>query len=473
MWDSEVNVYLLTGMSDKELINQFETDISSFTGMDIKKNVFHNPEMNKFLQTPKSDWSSDDIMIIDRMKKNSLILIDESHYGSDKNQILNKFLTNIIGISPNGDNKPLDKNNIYVVSISATPMAEFINANTSNFKKKIIPLKNSDGYYGIIEMFENNKVHKAFDLKDKNSIDNFIDKIININKIGYILVRSTEKQKEKIKERLGERLINFSIIDYDQHSKSRILDNMGINDLLQNKPTKNTIIFLKGLLRAGKRVDTRNVIMVHDTAESKVDTTVQSLLGRCCGYGKNQNIEIYCDFYSALKYKNWVESDYDLKLVPNKSKNIKGNNDVKIKTLHPPILLDVSDNIKVLDLIVKTKKTKNDKIEVLQALNNNYINEILTSGEINKTYDIGSIFKVNKNKDNTSYKKQYLDVITNKKFMGDYKAEKEDLGKKIFSVVFEETEKKLVVSFGLVVENEVYVDSKSMYHQSNKMVVIN
>lgn len=470
MWDSEVNVYLLTGMSDKELISQFETDISSFTGMDIKKNVFHNPEMNKFLLTPKSEWSSDDIMIIDRMKKNSLILIDESHYGSDKNQILNKFLTNIIGISPNGDNKPLTQNNIYVVSISATPMAEFLNASTSDFKKKIVPLKNADGYYGILEMFENNKVRKAFDLKDKNSIDKFIDKIINTNKIGYVLVRSTEKQKQKIKERLGERLIDFSIIDYDQHNKSRILDNMGINDLLQNKPNKNTLIFLKGLLRAGKRVDTRHVIMVHDTAESKVDTTVQSLLGRCCGYGKNQDIEIYCDYDSALKYKNWVESDYDLKLVPNKSKNIKGSNDVKIQTLHNPILFDVSKNIKVLEIMSKRKKNETEKIEVLQSLENDTINTILSSGELNKTYDIGSIFKVNKNKENTSYKKQYLDVMTNKTFMGDYKAEKEDLGKKIFSAAFEETEQKLVVSFGIVVENEVYVDTKSMYHETNRVV---
>ena len=55
-------------------------------------------------------------------------------------------------------------------------------------------------------------------------------------------------------------------------------------------------------------------------------------------------------------------------------------------------------------------------------------------------------------------------------FMGDYKAEKEDLGKKIFSAAFEETEQKLVVSFGIVVENEVYVDTKSMYHETNRVV---
>jgi hypothetical protein len=468
MSGDEINVYLLTGMNEKELIEQFETDISNFTGMDIKKNILHNSEMRKFLTKKKEDWSKDDELVIDRMKKNSLILIDESHYGSDKNQILNQFLTKILGISPNGDNLPLNKNNVYVVSISATPMAEFINANTSEFKKKIIPLNNAPGYYGILEMFESNKVHKSFDLKDKNSIDKFIDTILNIGKTGYILIRSTEAQKRKIYERLGERLIDFSTIDYDQYNKSRILDNMGINDILQNKPNKNTLIFLKGLLRAGKRVDTKYIIMVHDTAESKVDTTVQSLLGRCCGYNKNSSIDIYCDDVSALKYKNWVESDYDLKLVPNKSKNILGSSKVSIQTLYKPILFDVKNNSTVLTIMSKKKKTDIEKIEILKSLNDDTINQIL-AGELEKTYDIGSIFKVSKIKTNTSYEKQYLDVINNNTFMGDYKAEIEDLGKKIFSAAYEETEHKLVVSFGIVIENEVFVNPKSMYHETNKL----
>ena len=174
---NEINVFLLTGMNEKDLISQFETDISNFTGMDIKKNILHNSEMQKFLKKPSSEWMTDDFIIISRMKKNSLILIDESHYGSDQKQVLNQFLTKILNISPNGDNEYLSKNNIYVVSISATPMAEFINANISEFKKKIIPLKNSNGYYGISDMFNNGRIEKSFDFKDNKSIDRFIDSI--------------------------------------------------------------------------------------------------------------------------------------------------------------------------------------------------------------------------------------------------------------------------------------------------------
>ena len=171
MFENEINVFLLTGMNEKELIKQFENDIIGFTGMQISKNVLHNSEMRKFLSKPEDTWNTSDKTVINRMRRNSLILIDESHYGSDKDQILDRFLKKILKINPNGDNQPLEENNIYVVSISATPMAEFINANVSDFKKKIIPLKNSTGYYGITSMFDNNKVFESYDLNDNFSVD--------------------------------------------------------------------------------------------------------------------------------------------------------------------------------------------------------------------------------------------------------------------------------------------------------------
>jgi hypothetical protein len=477
MFESQINVFLLTGMNEKELISQFEKDIDGFTGMDITKNVLHNSEMRKFLSKPEDTWNTSDKTVINRMRKNSLILIDESHYGSDKDQILDKFLKKILKINPNGDNQPLEENNIYVVSISATPMAEFINANLSDFKKKIIPLKNSNGYYGITSMFNNNKVFESYDLKDNFSVDSFLDRILNNKKNGYILVRCNIKQQHLIKRRIGERMITelAKPIEYNQWSKSNILDNQGINEILYDIPDKKTIIFLKGLLRAGKRVDTKNIIMVHDTSISNVDTTVQSLLGRCCGYGKNQDIEIYCDKFSAEKYKKWIESGYDLKLVPDKSKNIlsggkkNSNNEFlpKIHTLHDPIEFKSNDTI---DRLMTTRKSKIDKINILKSLNNETINKILDSGSFDKEYTIGSIFNVDKKKKNTSYKKQYSDVLNNKIFMGDYKPNKNDEGKIVFSAAYEKNDKTILVSFGKVIKpSGVLTSEKSMYHETNKL----
>ena len=479
MFESQINVFLLTGMNEKELISQFEKDIDGFTGMDITKNVLHNSEMRKFLSKSEDTWNTSDKTVINRMRKNSLILIDESHYGSDKDQILDRFLKKILKINPNGDNQPLEENNIYVVSISATPMAEFINANLSDFKKKIIPLKNSTGYYGITNMFDNNKVFESYDLKDNFSVDSFLDKILNNKKIGYILVRCNTKQQHLIERRIGERIISDLArpIEYNQWSKSNILDNQGINEILYDIPQKKTIIFLKGLLRAGKRVDTKNIIMVHDTSVSNVDTTVQSLLGRCCGYSKNQDIEIYCDKFSAEKYKNWIESGYDLKLVPDKSKNIlsggKKNSDneflPKIHTLYDPIEFKSNETI---DKLMKVRKSKIDKINILKSLNNEIINKIIESGIFDKEYTIGSIFNVDKEKKNTSYKKQYSDVLNNKIFMGDYKPKENDEGKIVFSAAYEKNDKTILVSFGKVIKpSGVSTSEKSMYHETNNLKI--
>jgi hypothetical protein len=253
---------------------------------------------------------------------------------------------------------------------------------------------------------------------------------------------------------------------------------MGINDILQNIPNNKTIIFLKGLLRAGKRVDTRNIIMTHDTSDSNVDTTVQSLLGRCCGYGKNKDIEIFCDKISAEKYKNWVESEYDLDLVPDKSKNVISNGIGRnyVQTIYDPIEFDISDILS--KMIMDKRKSKENKIKILESLNNDLINSILNNGILRKDYTIGSIFTVDKNKTNTSYKKQYIDVINNKIFLGDFKtdskgrdpklgASDDEVGKIVFSAAYEINDKKLLVSFGKITKPIVQTNDKSMYDWSN------
>lgn len=469
MCGDEINVYLLTGMNEKELIEQFETDISNFTGMNIKKNILHNSEMRKFLTKKESDWSTDDILVINKMRKNSLILIDESHYGSDKSQILNQFLTKILGISPNGENITLEKNNVYVVSISATPMAEFINANVSEFKKKIVSLKNAEGYCGITEMFKNDKIFKSYDLKDTKSVNSFLDKIVGYKKNGYILVRCTEKQKVKILNEIGERTLDFRVIDYDQYSKSRILDNMGINDILQNEPSKKTLIFLKGLLRAGKRVDTRNVLMMHDTAESKVDTTVQSLLGRCCGYNKNSTIEIYCDYDSAKKYKDWVESGYDIKKVPNKSKNIKGENKISQEYHSKYIIEDYTSNPELELILSISSKPKKDKVRVCEIVNNSTLTDIIKDVANIK---FGTFYACDKESNHTVWDMQFRQRYEYDFTSGDiHNLKEEDLGKYAISAGYDINTKVLVLTVGKIVEKTTTVNEKSMYHESNKIII--
>lgn len=326
-YKDDINTFLLTPMNHKELITQFEQDIVSFTGVDIKRNVIHNTEMSKFLNINKSEWSITDIDMIEKMKKNSIILIDESHYGSNNNQILNRFLEEILEIKACGDNTCLKEKNIYVLSISATPMAENLSIDNKYTFKKIILLKNSDSYFGISEMFENNKVKQSFDFSDDIEVDSFIKHIDKIDKNGYILVRTSSKNASKIIQKLNK---NITYCHYNHETTESLLNNTDINNILMKKPITKHIIFFKGKLRVGQRVKTNNVIMVHDTYRSKSDTTVQSFLGRCCGYNKNQDIDIFCDLESARGYYKWTKNGFS-KLQTPKSRNV----DIKILGIEP------------------------------------------------------------------------------------------------------------------------------------------
>ena len=97
-----------------------------------------------------------------------------------------------------------------------------------------------------------------------------------------------------------------------------------INDLIKTKPIKPTIIYLKDKLRMGEYLDTTYVYMVHDTHESThTHTTVQSLLGRCCGYNKQSHRTIiYCDYEKVLQHYEWVKHGYNKKYIPIDAKYI-------------------------------------------------------------------------------------------------------------------------------------------------------
>ena len=276
---------------------------------------------------------------------------------------------------------------------------------------------------------------------------------------------------DKILDEVGKRFLNMGDpIFYDSSEKSY---DQEINNILKEIPIKKTLIFIKGKLRAGKRLDYKNnVSMIHDTAISKVDTTVQSLLGRFCGYGDiNKDLEIYCDELSAEKYKRWVESDYDINKVPDKSKNVLSNRNknLRIETLSHSKLFDVSNNLEIDSIMNKTRKSKEDKIRVLELINDININEMLNNKILSIHYDIGSIFKVDQNKKNSSYKKQYEDVMKSGNFMGDIKEDKIKEGQIIFSAAYEINTKTIVVSFGKVVESKTQTSEKSMYHETNKL----
>lgn len=466
-YKNEINMFLLTPMSDTELVKQFEQDIVSFTGADLRRNVIHNNEMQKFLKTKENDWRITDKETIEKMKHNSIILIDESHYGSNNTQVLNTFLKNILGINANGDNKALINKNMYILSISATPMAERISIDNKNIKKTLIPLNTTKEYFGIIGMWENNKIKQSFDLNNNDEINKFINHIENINTDGYVFVRANNSGKKTIDDIIAKMPTYIECINYNQETKKSIFSDTDINDILSLKPNCKKIIFFKGKLRAGQRVNTENVIMVHDTAKSNPDTTVQSFLGRCCGYNKNKDVEIFCDLKSAKAYYDWVKSGFS-KLSTPKSKNvIKKHAGIRVeKTIKTPVIQKIKDE-DIISLLCNKHKPNNVKIKIIKHINNINLNNILNS----KKFIIGPIYVVSEDNKNSTYKKHFVDK-KNGMFLSaraqPYNTN--DIGLNIISATFNKTTNEIVVLTGKVV-NKIpgpELSDDSMYSNKNK-----
>jgi hypothetical protein len=311
------NTYIITGMSDRELSEQLIKDACNYQGAHKPaNNVFNNAKMRNIINNQDTEENK---KLIRKMSRNSFFVIEESAFASNTNSKLDAFFK-MLGIEPNGNTSILNKRNVYILSVSATPMAESINAFKDNNKGRII-LKTGNNYYGIKQMFENNKVIQAYDLNTAEGIKKLTKTVkAKYTQPGYILIRvSSNMVMDKVKKSLGK---NYDYIDYHGNRKNELK----IDEILKFKPLKPTVIFLKGMLRAGKRIcDSKhknNILMVHDTYDSKTDTVVQSLLGRLCGY-KSHNVDIFCDKDSADAYRVWVLENFTPAFIPTSAKNVK------------------------------------------------------------------------------------------------------------------------------------------------------
>ena len=104
-----------------------------------------------------------------------------------------------------------------------------------------------------------------------------------------------------------------------------------INELLNEKPVKPTVIFLKDKLRMGEYLNTEFIYLVHDDPSNMyTHTTAQSLIGRCCGYHKKSHCTIiYCDYEKAHQHYIWIENDYNIDYIPSNAKYIKKNGELR------------------------------------------------------------------------------------------------------------------------------------------------
>ena len=331
------NYFYITGMNDNGLHDQtVERICGDKKGQVIEANEYNvcNGEKEidvkpnaKFFVQKNSDLRKNKIKL-----SNCLIFIDESHFGSNKKNVLTKFLEEN-GIDwKNG--KALKEKHIYIVSVSATPFDEIISDIADC--KEIVELKTSKGYVGVSEYLEAERIYDAkksdFKMNKKTGETPIVEylkeaykRIKENNNKGVIFIRTRDKNIRKH----GFIQDNFSVVELDA-SKGGSIDYNRVYEKIQSmidaitgtESHKPIIFFIKGAYRAGITLDPKHkdqVFMIYDDS-SKSEATAQGLLGRMCGYRSNNDFYTRTMFYvnkqHAEDYGEWEEDFREKENIP-------------------------------------------------------------------------------------------------------------------------------------------------------------
>jgi hypothetical protein len=219
----------------------------------------------------------------------ALLIVDESHMDQTQGQMLSAFLGKY-GLNMSGTLPIMREKDAYILSVDATPYSEFsAHIHGHSLPKHIESLIRGDGYFGPADYIREKRIHATFDINERP--DRF-HALCPPKKWVLIRISSSETMKalRAIRKTYGLTILQYTskrtqvAITRDEQEafwrerRKRI-------PCIEDAPAVTTIVVIKGRLRAGKVVPKKHIGFVwEDAVNPKVDTIVQSLLGRMCGY---------------------------------------------------------------------------------------------------------------------------------------------------------------------------------------------
>jgi hypothetical protein len=417
------NIYFICGMNDNNLKKQ---QVREFEGLIKENQVLFSKDMQFFgaRQRKLKKKQASNTFSPDNYLKNTLIFCDESHYAQNKGSMVHKFMTDFAGLTMDGDVSKWIGQNLYCVSISATPMSEMVDIighNHPNTEKTLDPddpdydpdldpdqdetilynggdilnvqkqykvmvrLEPGANYYGFRRMFECGKVFKSKnfgDAQDRQDFHGVLHKLWlsqkSENQYKYAIIRFSNSGHGDQYRQSMIGLIDFPVKYIHFHSET--MDIREINKILKTPPEQFTIIEVYHSLRAGIQMNTENICLVHETLSAHTDSTVQGLPGRCTGYNKEKDgVLVYCNMKALEKYVKLVDADFDPTYTPGNSANIKKGFTKKTDQLFESNV--PKGAILNPELLANLKELKNSYAQYSNRFESQYLNEVLNTLE--------------------------------------------------------------------------------------------
>ena len=289
--------------------------------------------------------------VFEEVDDNTLIIWEESHFAQSKDNVPNQwFRHHKLNKALSGDFSELEKRNIRILSVSATPFSEIINNEDKDLKiekKAVVYLERPSAYRGVgwylsqnlVET--NNIINRTPDLKRMLSVYVPLKKWLVFRSIGG---------KHTSTIRILSRELEFNPVEeFDMNSEFDMLERVKV------PPTKTTIILLKGKCRMGCVVPKSNIGLVFDCAkDANIDTCLQGLWGRICGTPKpsddfsNNFIKVFVNNDSIDRAQKYSDSFNDEKVpILDKAMNVPKKKKSKRKIRdgqHSIIPINVKDS---------------------------------------------------------------------------------------------------------------------------------
>jgi hypothetical protein len=280
--------YIICGSHETELRNQCIRDVEEYHA--------NKPYQHLIKVIFRQDFNKHTSRMITRR---SLIIVDETHLVMERGQTLNRFLKKH-SLSMMGETPFMKENQIYMLSVDATPYAEEAAMTyKDSFPKGRVVLENGDGYYGPQHYYRDELVQPTYTLWTEAGKEQFTQLLRSIpNKFALIRVQKLRSNEyahvmECIR-RAGANMVHYTsdktggtqelALTTEENTEFEARYHHSL-PCLEVQPANTTVVIVDGRLRCGKRVAKEHIGFVWETSsKAKTDTIIQSLLGRMCGY---------------------------------------------------------------------------------------------------------------------------------------------------------------------------------------------
>lgn len=290
------NVFIITGYSSKLWIQQTKDRMPNC----IHKNIFHRNTLHKFVQAAQN-------------KQNILVITDETHIASLKNQTIHKAFKklNLFDIDF------IYKQNIKFVHFTATPQHILNDIQKWKIGAKTFIMEPPNDYISIFNLLDRGQIVQCKDLAGFNTQGELVNplykqniqqiKIMIQDKFNTPLWHIIRTKNGKLHETTIE---NFKQVFQTQQfqfiSETTVKD---MDQLFEQPPDKHTFVFIKEKLRCSKTLKKQYIGILYERAVKKttIAPVIQGLPGRITGYHNLTHHIIFADIQAIIDYKQLWE----------------------------------------------------------------------------------------------------------------------------------------------------------------------